>query len=129
MRLLTLILLGLCCGQCNRYRENDRNVLSTRLDQIKKLSHYDDKVVGGIDSVEYNDMSFPYWNLIDAFYRGDIARFKYCQYVASQDNVGQRPDTSKVSWRLTNGPHPYLYLRDTARVEDLKVIIRYTPLC
>jgi hypothetical protein len=125
MKLFTLVLLGLCLGQCG-YHEDHGNILSTRLDQIKNLAHYDDKIVSGIDSVEFNDMTFPYWKSIDTFYQDDMARFNYCQYIALKDNVGQRPDTSRSSWILISGPHPYLYLRDTATVDDLKRLLSDT---
>ncbi|MGC3943805.1 MAG: hypothetical protein QM762_04560 [Chryseolinea sp.] len=123
MRVLILILIGLCCGKCRQRDKNSDNILSARLDQIKKLDHYDDKIVSGVDSVEYHDMSFPYWNSQDTFYTDDRTRFKYCQYAALKDNVGQRPDITPASWTLINGPHPYLYLRDTARVEDLRMLL------
>lgn len=122
MRLSILILVGLYFTHCGQ-RDKDIDILSSRLDQIKKMDHYDDKIVGGVDSLEYHDMSFPYWNSGDTFYTGDMARFKYCRYAALKDNVGQRPDTTPTSWTLIIGPHPYLYLRDTAKVEDLRMLL------
>jgi hypothetical protein len=123
MRLSILILIALCCGHCKQSDKDANNILSARLDQIKKLDHYDDKIVSGVDSVEYHDMSFPYWNSRDTFYTDDMTRFKYCQYAALNDNVGERPDTTPTSWTLISGPHPYLYLRDTAQVEDLRKLL------
>jgi hypothetical protein len=123
MRPFILILAGLFCGHCKKHQADDSNMLAVRLAQIKKLEHYDDKVVGGIDSADYYDMSFPYWSDRDTFYTDDMARFKYCQYAALKDNVGQRPDTSLTAWTLISGPHPYLYLRDTANVDDLRKLL------
>jgi hypothetical protein len=123
MRLSILILIGLFCGHCKQLVKDDNDILSARLDQIKKLDHYDHKIVSGVDSVDYHDMSFPYWNFRDTFYTDDIARFKYCQYAALKNNVGERPDTTPTSWTLISGPHPYLYLRDTAKVEDLRKLL------
>jgi hypothetical protein len=55
------------------------------------------------------------------YYQDEMVRYKYRQYVVLTDStIGQSPDTSQNDWRLVSGPHPYLFLRDTARLEDLK---------
>jgi hypothetical protein len=50
-------------------------------------------------------------------------KYKYCQYAALKETKGQRPDTSYTVWKLDRGRHPYLFLRDTARSEDLKRLL------
>jgi hypothetical protein len=77
-----------------------------------------------IDSVEYHDLSFPYWKSNDTYYQYDMVRYNYCQYrVLAESTNGHRPDTSRTDWELWRGPHPYLFLRDTARLENLKKLM------
>jgi hypothetical protein len=97
--------------------------LALRLDQIKKSDSYDDKVIFAVDSMEYQDVSNPYWKPNDVYYQGDIARYKYCSYAALRDTKGHRPDTARATWTLVWGPHPALFLRDTAKVDDLKKLL------
>ena len=50
-----------------------------------------------------------------------MVRFKYRLYRVLTDSTrGHRPDTCWTEWALSGGPHPYLYLRDTATVKDLR---------
>src|SRR5687768_15866325 len=120
MRYITIIFLVLCWGQCLSQADYDE-ILSLRLDEIKKLAYYDNGVVIHVDSVEYHDLSFPYWNPHDTYYQDDMARYKHCQYrVLADSTTGHRPDTSRTDWALSRRPHPYLFLRDTARLDDLK---------
>jgi hypothetical protein len=120
MRYLTIILVTLCWGQCvcqSLYEER----LFQRVDQIKKMEFYDNGVVVKIDSVEYQDLSLPYWNPNETYYQDDLARYKYCLYRALPDSTkGHRPDTARIDWALIRSPHPYLFLRDTAKMKDLR---------
>lgn len=100
-----------------------KETLSLRLDQIRKLEYYDSKVVFAVDTVDYRDMSFPYWNPNEIYYQDDRSRYKYCLYIALKDTQGERPDTARTSWTLISGPHPSLFLRDTARLEDLRRLL------
>ena len=96
------------------------DVLAVRVTQIKGVQYYDNGVVIKIDSIEYQDLSYPYWTRNDTYYQEDIAKYKYCHYVVLTDSTrGHRPDTSRTEWKLLHGPHPYLFLRDTARSKDL----------
>lgn len=117
-------MLVLCAGQCLSQR-NYSTLLSLRLEQIKKLDFYDNKIVALKDSVEYRDLDFPYWKPLDTYYQDDMVKYKYCQYAALKDTKGQRPDISHDVWVIVHGPHPYLFLRDTARLEDLKLLLRH----
>jgi hypothetical protein len=119
MRYVAIILLILIWQHCLSQTDyNDR--LSLRLDQIKKLEFYINDVVVHIDSVDYHDLSYPYWDAGDTYYQYDVVRYKNCQYEALTDDTrDHRPDTSRAVWTLMQGPHPYLFLRDTASLEDL----------
>src|SRR5687768_16986230 len=122
MRYSIILLLLLLLGQCSPQTKYDEK-LSLRLDQIRKLDFYDNSIVINIDSVEYHDMSFPYWKPNDIYYQDDIVRYKYSQYAALKETKGQRPDTSRTGWKLVMGPHPYLFLRDSARIDDLQKLL------
>jgi hypothetical protein len=104
-------------------QDSYKKTLSLRLDQIRKLEYYDNKVVFAIDTLEYHDMSFPYWNPSEIYYQDDRSRYKYRLYIALRDTQGERPDTATTSWKLMSGPHPSLFLRDTARLEDLRALL------
>jgi hypothetical protein len=119
MRYSIIILQFLFWGQSFSQNSYDE-VLVVRVNQIKGVQYYDNGVVIKIDSIEYHDLSFPYWTRNDIYYQDDIVRYKYCQYAVLTDSThGNRPDTSRTEWTLFHGPHPYLFLRDTARSEDL----------
>jgi hypothetical protein len=122
MRYPLIVLISLCWIRCLSQTDYDET-LAVRLDQIKKSDSYDHKVVFAIDSVEYHDMSFPFWKPNDMYYQDDIARYKYCSYAALRDSKGHRPDTARTTWTLVSRPHPALFLRDTAKVDDLKRLL------
>jgi hypothetical protein len=119
MRYLITILV-FSWGQClSQSSYQDR--LHARLEQIKSLDLYDNTVVVNvIDSVDYHDLSYPYWSPNDTYYEDDMVRYKYCHYAALKDGPRGKPDTSKADWKLVRGPHPFLFLRDTATVADLE---------
>lgn len=118
--IILLILTSRLCWSQTRYAET----LTLRVSQIKKLEFYDNKVVVHIDSVEYHDLDYPYWKAKDTYYQDDFARYKYCLYrVLTDSTTGHRPDTSRTEWALSRLPHPYLFLRDTARLDDLKMLV------
>ncbi len=124
MRYTTLLLLFLTYGQCLSQSTYSHR-LSTRIEQIKRLEVYNNKVVINIDSVEHHDLSFPYWKERDTYYQDDLVRYKYCLYrVLTDSTKGYRPDTARADWALSEPPHPYLFLRDTARLDDLRTLMR-----
>jgi hypothetical protein len=101
------------------------STLSVRLDQIKKLPDYNNTVVVWIDSIDYcPDACFPYWKPNITFYEDDICRYMNCQYRSLKDSTsGMRPDTARTYWKLREGPSPYLFLRDTCKIDDLKKLV------
>lgn len=124
MRYSITIILLLLWGQGLSQPSYD-STLSLRLDQIRKMTIYNNTVVVAlVDSIDYSSAAYPYWKPDITFYESDICRYKYCQYRALTDSViGIRPDTSQSNWKLIDGPPPYLYLRDTAKIEDLKKLV------
>jgi hypothetical protein len=97
-----------------------RQTLSSRLGKIRTQEYYDSSPVTYDDTTQRLDLSFPYWVPDVMYYQYDLVRYQYRRYEALRDSiVGQRPDTARVSWALSDGPHPYLFLRDTAQSEDL----------
>jgi hypothetical protein len=123
MRYCLTFLLGLiACEHCVSQSSYD-DKLTSRLAEIRKLDFYDHGVVFVIDSVDYNDGSHPCWKQYQMYYESDMARFKYCIYEALKDTRGHRPDTARTSWTVVFGPHPSLFLRDTARLEDIRPLL------
>src|SRR5262245_49587801 len=119
----SIVIIVLVLAQCVSDTGYDKT-LSQRVHQIKRLESYNNSVVVHIDSVEYHDLSFPYWKQNVTYYQDEIVRYKYCEYVVLKENTqGQRPDIARTEWVLLHGPHPYLFLRDTAKLEDLKSLI------
>ncbi len=97
--------------------------LKARIEQIKKLDLFDSKIIFAVDSFDYNDLSFPYWNPNETYYQGDFARYKYILYEAKLDNKGVKPTDSEIYWIKSMAPHPSLYLRDSANIEDLRILL------
>ena len=97
--------------------------LKVRIEQIKKLDLFDSKITFAIDSFDYNDLSFPYWNPDETYYQGDFARYKYILYEAKFENKGVKPTDSEIYWIKSSGPHPSLYLRDSANINDLRSLL------
>jgi hypothetical protein len=97
--------------------------LSARLHAIRSLDNFDNTITTYDDTVDYA-MAFPYWTATQHFYEGEMTRYKHCVYVALVDSKGKKPDTSAEDWQLVGGPHPYLFLRDTARTEDLTALLK-----
>lgn len=125
MRFSIILLLVLASGYCLS-QGNYQDILQIRLNEIKELKSYNNSIVIYIsDSIDYHDLSFPYWSSNVKYYAGDIVRYKYCDYEALTDSTsGEQPDISPAAWKLFSRPHPFLFLRDTARSEDLKSLLK-----
>jgi hypothetical protein len=88
--------------------------LNHRLDEIRKLTTFDNGIL------IYDNAGWWPWKSTFAYYTDDIVAFKYSTYLAIADSKGIVPGTAPKIWKPIRGPHPYLFLRDTAKVEDLK---------
>lgn len=117
MRISTVILF-LIVPSC--YSQDNYNArFRQRLEDIRALTYFDNGVVVYDDSSGYGS-TFPYWTPELDFYEDDIVTFKGgMSYRALIDNKGKKPGTSPKEWALVDGPHPYLYLRDSAGTQDL----------
>lgn len=116
------ILFILSSSQCMAQKSYDAT-LSLRIEQIRGLDYYDDKIVTANDTIDYHDLSYPYWKSYDTYYEDDVVKYEYCSYVALKETKGEKPGTSSTIWRVVGGPHPYLFLRDTAKLEDLRKLL------
>src|SRR5262245_39863207 len=98
------------------------STLAARIKAIRELDFYNSGVVLFNDSTDHG-LDFPLWQKQRSYYEGDLIRFKECLYIAKADSRGERPSSSIDAWQLTRGPHPYLFLRDSAKVEDLRTLL------
>ncbi len=106
------------------YGQTDYNSkLSTRLNEIRELGLLDNNVVIYADTSRQR-FGFPRWTTKQDFYMNDIVSLNGKLYEALADSiVGKSPDTSPNEWRLIDTRHPYQFLRDTAKIEDLKRLL------
>jgi hypothetical protein len=115
---LLVIISPLCYGQ-NDYQAR----LSARLAEARKLEGFDNGVVVYHDSSSYG-YDFPRWMPAQDYYQDDIVTFKGgTTYRALAHSKGKDPARSPENWKLLYGPHPYFFLRDTAKTEDLKALL------
>jgi hypothetical protein len=116
--LISVIVTHFCYGQ-----DDYNSKLSTRLDEIKKLTSLDNSVVIYADTSSQR-FGFPRWTPKQDFYMNDMVTLNGKLYEALVDNIkGKNPTTSPNEWRLIDTRHPYSFLRDTATVEDLKRLL------
>jgi hypothetical protein len=92
--------------------------LAKRLTEIKKSAEYDN------DVVVYNDTTnipggFEIWNPTVEYIQYDRVQFKGKDYEAKQTSRGKKPVDSPHDWAQFQDYHPYRFLRDTAKTEDL----------
>lgn len=120
MRTLIAIVL-LTPTYCFCQRSYDER-LSKNLERLKEMHYYDTDVIMLPDSIEFEG-ALLYWKSFNFYYKGDVVRFKYCLYEAKRDTKGKMPTNSIDDWQMIEGPHPYFFFRDTARVEDLKMLL------
>jgi hypothetical protein len=120
MRYITIILLILTWGHALSQADYDKIFLK-RLDELKKLEIYDYFVVVYADSDDVAGARFPYWKSNELYYQDDFVRYNYLPYrVLSDSSIGQRPDTARTTWAVSGHLHPFLFLRDTAKLTDLR---------
>lgn len=119
MKIVGLLFLSLIFGQHCYSQDTYNNRLAEILTEIRHLDYFENGVVILNDSMGYGSM-YPYWTASEVFYENDGVAFKRgTTYRALVDNLGKNPATSPDAWELIHGPHPYLFLRDSADVQDL----------
>jgi hypothetical protein len=124
MRILTIVLVVILVTCCSR--DNNDALLSARLREIEELDYFDNGVVVFTEKSGYGS-TFSRWQPDYDFYQDDVvfdstARF----YRALADNIGKPPNSSPKEWEfLHRTTHPYFFLRDTARTDDLKRLLKH----
>lgn len=118
---LLFLFISTCCFSQKTYNE----VLASRLEAIRKLDVLDNGVVLYEASQGYGT-TFPKWSDEVVYYQDDVVfndQGKF--YVALSDNLkGVKPGYFPDQWRpLKEEPRPYLFLRDSARTEDLFALL------
>lgn len=107
------------------YSQTDyESTLRKRLNEIRELELFDNSVVV-YDDTSYYDISYQRWDPHEEYYVDDIISLRGICYQAVVDNKGKIPASSSKEWVLLApiGSLPYRYLRDTARSEDLKLLL------
>ena len=95
--------------------------LTSKLNEIRKLNSFDNGVV--VLTEEMNS-DLPRWGSLANYYEDDLVTLDGgLIYRAVLDSKGKDPSSSPNEWRLVQGRHPYLFLRDTAKTEDLKALL------
>ena len=123
MRLYTII-LTLVSSYCYAQQVYDQ-LLSLRLEEIKQLSFFNNSVIVFDKSSGYGS-TYPFWTSHMDYYEDDMVINKGGKiYQALVDNAGKNPGTSPKEWKLVPWRHPYFFLRDTAKVEDLKQLLNH----
>jgi hypothetical protein len=121
-RIATMITFSLLFSLHCHSQDDYSFKLAARLDSIRSLDNFNNTVAFYDDTLSHG-MGFPNWTATQHFYEDEMVWFKHCLYVAVANSTGKRPDTSTEDWQLVHGPHPFLFLRDTARTEDLKELL------
>ncbi len=115
--ILTLIITT-CCS-----RDNYEDILSIRLEEIEKLELYDNSFVVYSEADGYGS-TFPRWKSDLDYYQDDMVIDGVGKmYRAIVDSKGKEPVNSPRDWQLIPWTHPYFFLRDTAKVEDLRKLL------
>jgi hypothetical protein len=97
--------------------------ISRKINEIKKLAYYENSIVL-FDYKECYGYSIGCWNREVDYKEGDIVITRSsATYSAQLNNKGKDPTSSQREWKLLYGPHPYLFLRDSATLDDLKSLL------
>lgn len=122
MKVITFILLLLSISSyCQRSYDD---ILLKRVDEIKELAYYDNSFVVYDESSAYGS-NYVVWNSAADYYADDLVLDKNRKvFRALVDNKGKEPATSPKEWEFVPFSHPYFFLRDTARVKDLRKLLQ-----
>ncbi len=121
---LKIIILTLVSTYCYSQQNYDK-LLSVRLKEIEKLSIFNNSVVFFEKSSGYGS-TYPFWELDVDYYQDDIVKNKEGNfYLSLVDNNGKNPSMSPKEWQFMPYTHPYFFLRDTAKVEDLNKLLSH----
>lgn len=119
--LLILTLISSGCTIRSAYQQQ----LSGSVDQIRDLINYDNSFVVYDESTCFGS-DYPGWNPEVQYFTDDPVTYGNgnCKlYLALKDNKGKKPSESPDAWSMLPNYHPYLFLRDTAKIEDLRKLV------
>ena len=120
MRIAILVLIVLpefCYSQADY-----QSTFLIRLKEIRELGSFNNSVVVYDENSGYGT-DFPPWNPSQDFYQGDVTFVKGDIYTALVNSRGKNPISSPKEWTRIRRPLPYLFLRDTAKTEDIKKLL------
>jgi len=122
MRLPTIIqalLISMTCCSNDNYED----LLAVRLKEIEELQLFDNSFVV-YSEIEGYGSTFPRWESNMDYYQDDMVIDNSGKmYRAIMDSKGKDPKTYRNEWKLIPWKHPYLFLRDTAKTEDLRKLL------
>lgn len=112
--LLPLLLSILACSA----QTPPNQKLDARVAAIRQLGIYDNKIV------ELEDYYPKKWKPKTYYYKQGRVKYNHSTYEVTADSTQAVPESRSPDWRLIEGPHPYLYLRDTATREELVSLLK-----
>lgn len=112
--LLPLLLPMLACSAQTPLNQK----LEARVTAIRQLRQYDNKIV------ELEDYYPKKWKPKTYYYKEGWVKYNHSTYEVTVDSTQAVPESHSPDWRLIEGPHPYLYLRDTATREELVSLLK-----
>ena len=116
--LVFLTSISICHGQ-----DSYEVTLAERIAEIQAGTEYGNTPVVLSGSLGlYSD--FPERDSITVFYEDDVAGYDRCLYRARRETKGDKPGFSPGEWVLFRRAPPFLFLRDSARNEDLWQLLR-----
>ncbi len=113
-----MIILLISCS-----RDNYEELLSVRIKEIEALQFFDNSYVVYIENEGYGS-TYSRWTSDMEFYQDDMVLDSGGHtYRALTDSRGKNPKTSPGQWKQIPWKHPYFFLRDTAKTQDLKKLL------
>jgi hypothetical protein len=116
--LLLTILIPLSCLAQYDYK----TTLAARVKAIGEINVVDVGVVIFDESMNYGS-DYQRWSFDQNFVVDDVVAYKGCVFRAVANSKGKDPFTSRNEWSVYHGLHPYLLLKDSAKIEDLRVLL------
>lgn len=102
-------------------------VLLNKLVSIRGEKHFRGDLITHEALNSNNSALFQRWDADVVYYQYDMVRVVGVYYECLSDSVvGMYPPQSPHQWRSDNNDHPYLYLQDSARTEDLVELLSDT---
>lgn len=117
-----LFVLGISACQCFAQADYESKFLG-KVNEIKSLKLFNNGIVLSRDTLSYGS-TYPAWSSELTFLVKDAVMYKGATYVAISDSQSKYPAISPNEWKLIRGRHPYLFLRDSAKTDDLRSLLK-----